>query len=161
MFTLKMSIGKAKQSIGKTPITTPLQVYELCKDFSELSQEVFCILCLNGKGKLISKNIITIGLVNQTLAHPREIFKVAIQDSATSIVLVHNHPTGDPYPSQADIKLTNQVIEGSKFLLIPVIDHVIIGKEQDDAGLSSPFYSLRDKGLCNFSSGEDVLKAAE
>lgn len=159
MFTLRMSIGKSKEPIGRTAICTPEQVYNLCKELAELNQETFAVLCLNTRNKVISKNIITIGIVNQTLVHPREIFRVAIQDGAHSIILVHNHPSGETTPSSDDVALTKRILEGSKFLCIPVKDHVIISKSQDD--YEKPYKSLRESGLCTFDQYDEALRAAE
>jgi DNA repair protein RadC len=159
MFTLRMSIGKSKEPIGRTAIHGPEQVYHLCKELADLNQETFAVLCLNAKNKVISKNIITIGIVNQTLVHPREIFRVAIQDGAHSIILIHNHPSGEITPSSEDVLLTKKILECSKFLCIPVRDHVIIGKSQDD--YEKPYKSLRESGLCTFDQYEETLRAAE
>jgi DNA repair protein RadC len=163
MFTLKMSIGKSKEPIGRSSILTPIQVYNLCKELGELNQETFAVICLNTNKKVISKNIITIGVVNQTLVHPREVFRVAIQDGASFIIIVHNHPSGEVTPSSNDITLTKQILEAAKLLSIPILDHVIIGKKQVDygEGETEAFYSFQEKGLCDFSMRDEALRAAE
>ena len=84
------------------------------------------------------------GSVNESLAHPREVFKPAIVLSAYSFILVHNHPSGDPSPSEADLRLTRRILEGSRILQINLVDHVIIGSPA--AGRSS-YFSFKEGGV--------------
>ncbi|MBN1694851.1 DNA repair protein RadC [candidate division WOR-3 bacterium] len=108
-------------------ITTPKDVFELLKnDMGNKKKEHFKILSLTTRKKLISIDDISIGILDSSLAHPREIFKPAIQNSAASIILVHNHPSGDPTPSKDDIKMTERLIEAGKIIGIEIDDHVII-----------------------------------
>jgi DNA repair protein RadC len=108
-------------------ITTPKDVFELLKnDLGNKKKEHFKILSLNTRKKLISIDDISIGILDSSIAHPREIFKPAIQNSAASIILVHNHPSGDPNPSNDDIKMTERLIEAGKIMGIEIDDHVII-----------------------------------
>lgn len=93
-----------------------------------LKQEHFFVLSLDSKNKIISEKVIAIGTLNAALIHPREIFKEAIRNSANSIILVHNHPSGDPTPSKEDLKVTEELVNASRFLDISVLDHVIIGR---------------------------------
>ncbi len=101
--------------------------YEKLKDEK---QEIFMIVMLNSKNMIIGEEIISIGTLEQTLTHPREVFKPAIKNSASRIILVHNHPSGDPNPSDADRKLTDRLIESGDLLGINVIDHIIIGDKK-------------------------------
>jgi len=87
-----------------------------------------------------------VGTATAALAHPREVFRIAVLASASSIIAVHNHPSGDPSPSAADIQLTRQLREAGQALDIPVLDHVIIGNVLDDP-LSRGYYSFREVGL--------------
>lgn len=89
--------------------------------------EKFNILMLDTKNKLIARNTISIGTINSTIVHPREVFKNAIKKSANSIILVHNHPSGDPRPSEEDIKITKRLKEVGEIMGIMVLDHIIIG----------------------------------
>jgi len=108
-------------------ITTPKEVFELLKnDLGNKKKEHFKILSLNTRKKLISIDDISVGILDSSLAHPREIFKPAIQNSAASIILVHNHPSGDPTPSNDDIKMTERLIKAGKIMGIEIDDHVII-----------------------------------
>jgi len=111
-------------------ITTPKAVFNLLEnDLGNKKKEHFKILSLNTRKKLINIDDISIGILDSSLAHPREIFKTAIQNSAASIILVHNHPSGDPTPSNDDIKMTERLIDVGKIMGIEIDDHVIISDE--------------------------------
>jgi DNA repair protein RadC len=103
--------------------------------------ECFVVLLLNTKRRVKGHHLVSIGTVNTTLAHPREVFRAAIINSAASVILMHNHPSGDPAPSQADVKVTRDLIRASEVIKIEVLDHVIIGH--------SARVSLRELGLCD------------
>jgi DNA repair protein RadC len=108
-------------------IRGPKSVFDLLKnELGNKKKEHFKILSLNTRKKLISIDEISIGILDSSLAHPREIFKPAIQNSAASIILVHNHPSGDPTPSNDDIKMTERLIKAGKIMGIEIDDHVII-----------------------------------
>jgi len=111
-------------------ITTPEDVFDLLKnDLGSKKKEHFKILSLNTRKRLISIDDISIGTLNSSVAHPREIFHSAIQNAADSIILVHNHPSGDPTPSKDDTELTERLIKVGKILGIEIIDHIIITNE--------------------------------
>ena len=105
----------------------------------DLPQEEFHALLLSARHSVIREVFITRGILDASLIHPREVFRPAITQSAAAIILVHNHPSGDPTPSRADIEMTKQIAETGKTLNIAVHDHVIIGREGN--------VSLRAKGL--------------
>jgi len=90
------------------------------------NKERFIVVCLNSSNKIIKYETISIGNLNSSIVHPREIFKVAIDTSSASIILIHNHPSGNPEPSNEDIKITKKIVESGKILDIPVFDHLII-----------------------------------
>jgi DNA repair protein RadC len=116
------------------PIATGLQV------------EKFWVVCLNRKNRLVKRVEITSGTASNSLVHPREVFRDAIREGALAIVCVHNHPSGDPTPSAADIQVTRQLREAAKTVSIDLVDHVIIGQKScDPAGLGH--YSFRAAGL--------------
>ncbi len=109
-------------------------------------QESFWVICLNRKLRPIGRTMTSLGTLTATLVHPREVFRIAILASASAIIVSHNHPTGDPAPSQADLQVTRQLRESAKALDIEFLDHVIIGNREDDpAGLG--YYSFRASGL--------------
>lgn len=103
--------------------------------------ECFVVLLLNTKRRVKGHHLVSIGTVNTTLIHPREVFRAAIISSAASIILMHNHPSGDPAPSQADVRATRELISASEVIKIEVLDHVIVGH--------SSRVSLREMGLCS------------
>jgi DNA repair protein RadC len=105
----------------------------------EKAKEHFKLILLNPRNKIIGISTISIGTLNASLVHPREVFKDAIVHSAASVVLAHNHPSGDPEPSEDDIKITKKLVESGKILGIEVLDHIIIGK--------GGFLSFKERGL--------------
>ncbi|MBU1141569.1 MAG: DNA repair protein RadC [Firmicutes bacterium] len=136
-----IELGKRLSSIKKVhnvKIKSPCDVYYLMHaDLSHLEQEHFICLYLNTKSELIKKETIFIGTINQTLIHPREIYKHAIKLSAAAIIFVHNHPSGDSTPSKADFQATNALMETSTIMGIDLIDHIVIGHHE--------FYSLKEQ----------------
>lgn len=106
------------------------KIYEYIKnDLIDKSQEYFYCFYLDSKKNLIDKKLLFIGTLNRSIVHPREIFKYAYLLSASSIVCIHNHPSGDPTPSSEDINLTKSLVEIGKMQGINVIDHIIIGND--------------------------------
>ena len=89
-------------------------------------KEKFIVVCLNSANKIIKNETISIGNLNSSVVHPREIFKVAIDSLSASIILIHNHPSGNPEPSNEDISITKKIVEAGKIMDIPVFDHLII-----------------------------------
>ena len=111
-----------------------------------LSVEKFWVLCLNRKNRLIRQVELTSGTATSSLAHPREVFREAVHHGATSVVCVHNHPSGDPAPSAADVQVTRQLREAAKALDIELLDHVIVGQTGADPR-GRGFYSFREAGV--------------
>jgi DNA repair protein RadC len=112
-------------------IASPRDVFERMAPYAERETvEVFWLLCLNAQHRLIGNapEAVTRGILNSSLVHPREVFMHAIVARATSIVLCHNHPSGDPSPSLDDRAVTEQLVAAGRLLDIPVMDHVIIGR---------------------------------
>ena len=125
-----VELGKRSLKVNseKIKIINGYIVYDLLKyDYINVYQEKFIALFLDTKKNLIGKEVIFIGTINESTIHPREIFKSAIKACASSIIIVHNHPTGDSTPSNADIEITNKLMDIGKLLGILVIDHIIIG----------------------------------
>ena len=109
-------------------IDSPERAAEQLSDIRDKKQEYFICMTLDGANRLIAKRTITIGTLNASLVHPREVFADAISDRAASIIVAHNHPSGDANPSQADIDLTKRLKEAGEVLGIKVLDHVLITK---------------------------------
>ncbi|WWS86588.1 DNA repair protein RadC [Sporosarcina psychrophila] len=128
-----------KHSEGRYTIRSPEDAAAyLMTDMASLNQEHFVVLFLNVKNEVLHKQTIFIGSLNSSIVHPREIFREAVKRSAASIVVAHNHPSGNPSPSPEDIEVTKRLIEAGSIMGIEVLDHVIIGDHQ--------FLSLKEKG---------------
>ncbi len=108
--------------------------------------EMLYVVCLTRKNRPLGRHRVTVGTATSALAHPREIYRAAILASAVAIVCVHNHPSGDPAPSSADLQITRLLREASKTVEIDLLDHVIIGTPEDDP-TGKGFYSFRNAGL--------------
>ena len=105
-------------------------IYSYIKgDLIGKKQEYFYAIYLDNRSKLINMKLLFIGTINRSIVHPREIFKYAYLYSASSIALVHNHPSGEVTPSKEDIELTKNIIELGKINKIPIIDHIIVGSK--------------------------------
>ncbi|WP_239254990.1 RadC family protein [Listeria ilorinensis] len=104
-----------------------------------LYQEHFHCLFLNSKNQVIHRETVFVGGLNVSIVHPREVFRLALRHSAASILCFHNHPSGDPTPSNEDIQVTERLIEAGNVVGIPLLDHIIIGKNQ--------YLSLKEKGF--------------
>lgn len=111
-----------------------------------LPVEKFWVLCLNRKNRLLKCVEVSSGTATAALAHPREVFREAIRESATAVICAHNHPSGDPAPSAADIQLTRLLREAAKTVDIDLLDHVIVGRESADPQRRG-YYSFREAGL--------------
>jgi DNA repair protein RadC len=120
-------------------ITKPEDILPLIAEYRQKRQEHFICLTLNGAGEVLGNRVITVGLLNHSLVHPREVFAEAITDRAASIICVHNHPSGSLEPSSQDIAITNQLREAGSLIGIQLIDHIIVTKNGHT--------SMREKGL--------------
>lgn len=131
---------KETKVLRKPKITSSNDVFDLVKsDLLDLQHEEFWVLLLNRSNLVIKKHLISSGGVSGTVADPKMIFKHALGELASSIILIHNHPSGNLKPSQQDISLTKKMVEGGKLLEIPVLDHVIFTNES--------YFSFADEGM--------------
>lgn len=137
----EMAVRYSKEDRGtKTKITSPDVVSNLLMDEMKfLQKEEFKILILDTKNQITKVETISIGTLNASIVHPREVFKTALLNSANSIILVHNHPSGDPTPSNEDINITNRLIDAGTLLGIKVLDHIILGDNR--------YLSFKEKNL--------------
>lgn len=115
-------------------------------------QEEFWVLYLDTQNRVISERCVTVGLLNSSLVHPREVFAPAIARAAASVVLAHNHPSGDPDPSPEDLEVTWQLVESGRLLGIPVRDHIVIG--------DGKYVSLLERGLVPPVGSEVSVRSA-
>ena len=125
----------------------PAAIAEYCRpECLGLGVEKFWVLCLNRRNRLIRRVEVTSGTAGSTLVHPREVFREAIKEAASAVVCIHNHPSGDPAPSAADIRVTRTLREAARTVDIALLDYVIVGEPRHDpTGLG--FYSFRDAGV--------------
>lgn len=138
---VQLGIRLAVSSNGtKIRVTSPsIAANYVLSEMSVLEQEHFRVMTLNTKKEINFIREISKGTINMTIVHAREVFKAAISDNAHSIILLHNHPTGDPSPSKEDIGLTKNLIEASKIIGIDILDHIIIGDNR--------YFSFLEEGL--------------
>ena len=123
-------------------IMNPEDAYKAITEITsveEEAQEVFGILILNTKNKIVAVHEVSRGTLNSSLVCPREVFKPAVLHNAAAIVCFHNHPSGDPEPSKEDIRTTNRLVEAGKIMGIEIFDHIIVG---DDG-----YVSLKERGV--------------
>ncbi|NLY89191.1 MAG: DNA repair protein RadC [Firmicutes bacterium] len=121
-------------------VSSPGKVAELVMPrLRFLKQEHFLVIHLNTKNRVLSIETISMGTLDSSLVHPRDVFRTAIKNSSASLILVHNHPSGEPYPSNEDLNITRRLKEAGELLGIPILDHVIIGDNK--------YISLREEGL--------------
>ena len=129
-FELSRRILSQPKWLSNKKITSPQDVAEIfIPILRDDNKEKFIVVCLNSANKIIKHEIISVGNLNSSVVHPREIFKVAIDNSSASIILIHNHPSGNPEPSNEDIRITKKIVETGKIMDIPVFDHLIIAGE--------------------------------
>lgn len=129
------SDGKINLKVNSPIIITEL----LMEEMRYLKKEHFKIAMLDTKNQIISIEDISIGNLNSSIVHPREVFNIAIKRSANSIILIHNHPSGDPTPSTEDINITHRLIDAGNIIGIKVLDHIIIG--------DNSYISLKQKNI--------------
>jgi DNA repair protein RadC len=124
-------LWKALRAASPTRIRKAQDVYARCAPrMSYLDHEEFRVLLMDTQAGVIGDELVTSGVLNASVIHPREVFRLAIKASAAGVILVHNHPSGDATPSALDRDVTRQLIEAGRVLDIPVYDHVIVGKNR-------------------------------
>jgi len=129
-FELSRRILSQPKWFSNKKITSPQDVAEIfIPILRDDNKEKFIVVCLNSANKIIKHETISVGNLNSSVVHPREVFKVAIDNSSASIILIHNHPSGNPEPSNEDIRITKKIVETGKIMDIPVFDHLIIAGE--------------------------------
>jgi DNA repair protein RadC len=107
--------------------TAPSQIYDTFSFLMQETKEMFITLHLDGKNRIICCDLVSIGSLNQSIVHPREVFKTALLSNAAAIICVHQHPSGDPSPSSEDIAITRRLKEAGEIMGIKILDHIIVG----------------------------------
>jgi DNA repair protein RadC len=121
-------------------INTSRDIVTEMQDIKDISKEIFIVFHLDAKNQIIKREIISIGILNSSLIHPREVFRNAIISNVNSIILAHNHPSGDTAPSEEDKTITEQLMKAGDILGIKVLDHIIVGTKNEHT-------SMREKEL--------------
>ena len=118
-------------------------IFLMQKELRNCDRETFCALHLNAKGKPLSMSVVSVGSLNSTLVHPREVFKASILSNAAAVIFMHNHPSGDLTPSEDDKRTTKQLEKAGKILGIRVVDHIIVGENKEN------YYSFHANDILN------------
>ncbi len=135
-FTIREEIARYLPPSDR--FTSPLQLFQLFSFLQHETKEHFITLHLDGKNRISCMEEVSVGSLNQSIVHPREVFKTALLSSAAAIVLIHNHPSGDPTCSREDREITRRLKEAGEILGIRVLDHVIVGDS---------YFSFVEQGL--------------
>lgn len=126
-FEISRRIEAQSKFFSNKKITSPGDIAQLFIPLlRDEVKEKFIIVCLNSANKVIKHETVSIGNLNSSVVHPREVFKVAVEASSASIILIHNHPSGNPEPSNDDITITRKIVEAGKIMDIPIFDHIIV-----------------------------------
>lgn len=132
---------KEKFLYSDSPVGNPRDAERIVADeMATLDREVFCVMNLNTKGKVINLSVVSVGVLDSSMVHPREVFKSVILSNAAGVILIHNHPSGVPEPSPEDFDVTKRLMEAGDVLGIKVVDHLIV------AGGTGAYYSLAREG---------------
>lgn len=137
----------SQERLTDVPLNEPELIYELVgAEMQQLSKESLRVLMLNARYRLVKVEVISTGSLNETVAHPRDILHPVLICRSHGFILLHNHPSGDPSPSQADRQLTKRVKEAADLMQVEMLDHMIIGHPSSHPG-GSGYYSFRENGL--------------
>ena len=132
-----------REAVKRYSVTSSKDIYNLATStlsayFGGHDREEFIIILLDGKNRMSTIHSVSVGCLTSSIVHPREVFKMAILGNAVSLILCHNHPSGDPAPSPEDIEITKRLVAGGEILGIKILDHIIVGEQG--------YVSFADKG---------------
>ncbi len=134
----------AREQINSATLDRPEEIYQyFAPQLQHLSHEQVIVVSLDTRLRHVSTNVISIGTVNEAHAHPREILRPVITRAAYAFILIHNHPSGDPSPSRADFRVTEQIVKAAEIMQIQLVDHVIVGRAEVGR---QPWYSFKESG---------------
>jgi DNA repair protein RadC len=148
LLTAAFEIGRRaeRETLIEQPLSTPELIYQFAgPEMRHLPHETVRVLLVNTRLSFVRQEQISHGTVNESMAHPRDVLRPAIAHAAWGFILVHNHPSGDPSPSDADFRMTRRIRDASEVLGIKFLDHVIIGAPSETR--SSPYFSFREAGI--------------
>jgi DNA repair protein RadC len=129
LITAALELGRRRLPPKRRQISTPSDIYPLIRHYATRMQEHFLSICLNGAHEVLSINVCSVGLVNRTIVHPREVYGEAIRGRATAIIVAHNHPSGNLDPSPEDRDVTRRLRQAGELLGIKLLDHLIFCEE--------------------------------
>lgn len=124
-----LELGRRRSCHLRAPIKTPFDIVPFLKNYAVCDKEHFLLVTLNGGHEIIQIHVITVGTLNRTLIHPREVFTAAMRDNAAAIIVSHNHPSGNCEPSEEDLEITEVLEKVSVIMGIELLDHVIVSRE--------------------------------
>lgn len=137
---IRQEIREAKEEFASYKITSPMDAEKLAAFYiADEDREVFLVMMLNTKNEVIGLHRASVGSLNASIVHPREVMKAAILNNAASIIVSHQHPSGDPTPSREDVEVTRRISEAGKTMGIQLLDHIIVTHKGD-------YVSLKEKG---------------
>lgn len=134
-----LELGDRRHNKPLEVVISPEKVFQLCSDIRDSKKEHFVVFYLSTRNAVIAKEVVSVGTLNESLVHPREIFEPALLHGAARVLLAHNHPSGDPEPSRDDIEVTSRIKEAGRLLGIGLVDHIILTKGR--------FLSFKDRGV--------------
>ena len=144
---------------SKEPLDNPDKIARfMSEELRSFDREVFCILNLTTDAKVINMNIVSMGTLNASLVSAREVFKSSILSNAASIIAVHNHPSGNLYPSQNDMLITNKLMQAGELLGIELLDHIIVGGGKGEYYSFHTHNLLLDKQLQEKQKGQRTME---
>lgn len=138
---VNVRLVKESSLYSDSPVGNPIDAERIVADWmATWDREVFCVMNLNTKGKVINLSVVSVGVLDSSMVHPREVFKSVILSNAAAVILLHNHPSGVTEPSPEDYETTKRLMEAGEVLGIKVVDHLIVG------GGTGEYYSLASEG---------------
>ena len=129
LISAALELGRRRMPTKRKQIIFPSDIYPIIRHYGSRPQEYFLCISLNGAHEVMSVNVVSIGLVNHTLVHPREVFSIPLRERATAVVVAHNHPSGKLQPSSEDLNVTKRLLQAGEILGIKVLDHLIFSDE--------------------------------
>ena len=149
MDVVSVRLIKNAPMLSDKPITSPEDAVKLLGNYMcELDREVICVINMRTDGMPMNCNFVSMGAINECIAHPREIFKSAILSNATSMILLHSHPSGKLDPSKQDTMITDRMLKLGELMGIPLVDHVIVG------GDNKSYFSFKEKDMLEFTHNQ-------
>ena len=148
-----LELGRRRSNHLRAPIKKPEDIIPFVRNYAVSEKEHFLVVTLNGGHEIIQIHVVSLGIVNRTLIHPREVFSTAIKENAAAIIVCHNHPSGNCYPSEEDVLVTKNLLEVSVVMGIELLDHVIVSRES--------YYSFVENNLLFNQNEVDVPEKNE